>query len=95
LKVNGVRVEPAEIERVLRAEPGVTDAIVVAGQTGLVGYIAAATDDAEGLVAALRRRLATALPAALRPARLMVLERLPTLANGKVDLMALSRLGRP
>jgi acyl-coenzyme A synthetase/AMP-(fatty) acid ligase len=44
------------------------------------------------LTAALRRRLARSLPMVFRPARLTVLDRLPMLPSGKIDLVALTRL---
>ena len=94
VKINGVRVEPDEIEAVLRAEPGVTDAAVVAqesaGSIVLHGFVVAAADPGT-LIAALRRRLANALPSALNPSHLSVLDRLPLLPGGKVDLVALSQ----
>jgi acyl-coenzyme A synthetase/AMP-(fatty) acid ligase len=71
VKINGVGVEPGEIEAILRAEPGVTDAAVVARTTPegvtLHDFVAAADVDQSALVAALRQRLAVALPMALRP----------------------------
>jgi acyl-coenzyme A synthetase/AMP-(fatty) acid ligase len=98
VKINGVRVEPAEIEAVLRRQPEVTDAAIVATQTAdrieLVGFVAAKPSDETVLIAALRQRLATALPTALRPSRLYVLDRLPTLPGGKVDYVFLSRESR-
>ena len=94
VKINGVLVQPAEVEAVLKAEPLVTDAAVVGCETAsgtvLHGFVAAADADAPMLVAALRRRLAAALPAVFRPTRLTVLDRLPTLPGGKTDLVALS-----
>lgn len=96
VKVNGTRVEPAEVEAVLRAEAGVVDAAVlaltVAGGTVLHGFVAAPGADAAALQAALRGRLAAALPMALRPAWLTVLDRLPTLPSGKLDQQALRAL---
>jgi non-ribosomal peptide synthetase component F len=95
VKINGIRVEPAEIEAILRAEPGVSDAAIVATTTPegivLLGYVVAQNVDEAMLIKALRRRLAASLPSALRPARLVVLDRLPTLPSGKIDIMALSR----
>jgi acyl-coenzyme A synthetase/AMP-(fatty) acid ligase len=97
VKINGVLVQPAEIELVLKAEPAVIDAAVVASITKsgsvLHGFVAAEGDPAE-LVAGLRRRLAAHLPAAFRPERLVVLDRLPMLPGGKVDLVALANLSR-
>ena len=93
VKINGVRIEPSEIEAVLRTQPGVTDAAVVAktaaGSVTLHGFVAATTADEPALIAALRQRLTAALPSSLRPARLSVLDQLPTLPNGKVDLVTL------
>jgi acyl-coenzyme A synthetase/AMP-(fatty) acid ligase len=95
LKINGVRIEPAEIEAVLRAEPSVTDAVVVvcaeAASVTLHGFVVAAAVDHAELIAALRRRMVAALPGAMRPSRLTVLDRLPTLPSGKVDIVALSQ----
>jgi non-ribosomal peptide synthetase component F len=94
VKINGVRVEPGEIEAVLRTEPGVADAAVVANADGggvtLHGFVVSAAADRAALVASLRRRLSAALPSALNPARLTVLDRLPLLPGGKVDLVALA-----
>ncbi len=96
VKINGVRVEPAEVEAVLRAEPGVTDAAILAvagpGGTVLHGFVAAPGVAPAALQAALRDRLAAALPMAFRPARLTVLDRLPTLPSGKLDQVALRAL---
>jgi acyl-coenzyme A synthetase/AMP-(fatty) acid ligase len=96
VKINGVRIEPAEIEAVLRTEPRVTDAAVVAvpgpGSVSLHGFVASLEPDHDGLVAALRSRLAASLPMTLRPAKLTVLPQLPLLAAGKIDINALARL---
>jgi acyl-coenzyme A synthetase/AMP-(fatty) acid ligase len=96
VKINGVRIEPAEIEAVLRTEPGVTDAAVVAvpgsGSVTLHGFVASPEADHAALVAALRRRLAASLPMTLRPSKLTVLPQLPSLPTGKTDVGALARL---
>ncbi len=88
IKVNGVRIEPAEIEAVLRRTEGVTDAAVVVDETGrLVAFVAAAHTGT--LRATLAAHLRASLPAALRPARITVLPALPLLPSGKPDLQAL------
>lgn len=98
VKINGVRIEPAEIEAVLRTEPRVTDAAVVAvpgsstGSVTLHGFVASREPDHAALVAALRGRLAASLPMTLRPSQLMVLPQLPSLPVGKTDVNALARL---
>jgi acyl-CoA synthetase (AMP-forming)/AMP-acid ligase II len=95
VKINGVLIQPAEIEAVLKAEPDVADAAVVArtmpSGTALHGFVAATDVDPMALVAALRRRLATSLPKVFRPSHLTVLDRLPMLPSGKIDLIALTR----
>ncbi|MEY2246931.1 amino acid adenylation domain-containing protein [Streptomyces sp. BF23-18] len=102
VKVNGIRVEPTEIETVLAQHPAVTQAVVTvcADHTGtqrLVGYVAQAGAAAGGdvdinasvSVADLRRFAAKRLPDYMVPAQLVVLERLPLTANGKLDRAAL------
>lgn len=93
LKVNGVRVEPGEIEAALVALPGVRQAYVdVAGgptpERRLVAYVGApGTSPPTG--AQLREALVRQLPARLVPQRLVVLPRLPLTSSGKVDARAL------
>jgi amino acid adenylation domain-containing protein/non-ribosomal peptide synthase protein (TIGR01720 family) len=103
VKVNGIRVEPTEIETVLAQHPAVARAVVTvcADHTGtkrLVGHVelvsAGAADgdvdiDAGVSVAELRRFAAKRLPDYMVPAQLMVLDRLPLTANGKLDRAAL------
>ncbi|MCH0564644.1 MULTISPECIES: non-ribosomal peptide synthetase [unclassified Streptomyces] len=102
-KVNGIRVEPTEVETVLAQHPAVGRAAVVVredrtGTTRLVGYVARAGSggaDGDGDVSAgvpvegLRRFAAERLPDYMVPARLVVLDRLPLTANGKLDRAAL------
>ncbi|WP_194815276.1 non-ribosomal peptide synthetase [Nocardia sp. XZ_19_385] len=91
VKVNGIRVEPGEIEHVLRARPGITAAVVTAhrmaaGKT-LIAHIVA---DREIDTAALRDQLTTHLPSYLLPAVLVQIPELPLTVNGKIDRKALS-----
>jgi amino acid adenylation domain-containing protein len=90
LKVRGVRVEPAEIERVLRAHPGVADVAVVPyerepGEGALAAYVVATEESAPPAPAALRAHAVAELPAAMVPAAWVSLGALPLTANGKVD----------
>ncbi|MDT0266525.1 amino acid adenylation domain-containing protein [Streptomyces sp. DSM 44915] len=93
LKVHGYRVEPGEVEAELLREPGVAQAVVTvrqdaAGEPVLCGYwVAGPTDPPDE--AALRRRLAAALPTQSIPDHLVAVDRLPLTPNGKVDLAAL------
>ncbi|OLR91900.1 hybrid non-ribosomal peptide synthetase/type I polyketide synthase [Actinokineospora bangkokensis] len=94
VKVNGVRVEPAEVERALRTHPDVAEAAVVArpvgGRTALVGYVTPRAGTAAGLdTAAVRRAAAAALPTAFVPAHVLALDALPLGHTGKLDAKAL------
>ncbi|GAA3457939.1 non-ribosomal peptide synthetase [Dactylosporangium matsuzakiense] len=85
VKIRGYRVEPGEVETVLVGRPGVRQAAVVVRDGALVAYAAG-----EGLEPdRLRADLAERLPAFLVPTHLVVLERIPLTANGKVDRAAL------
>ncbi|MGC0420198.1 non-ribosomal peptide synthetase, partial [Embleya sp. AB8] len=103
VKVNGIRVEPTEIEAVLAGHPAVRRAAVTVwvddtGRGRLTGYVVPVDGGAgEGdfaldtsvSVADLRRFLARRLPDYMVPARLVVLDRLPLTATGKLDRGAL------
>jgi len=96
VKINGVRVEPGEVEAVLRRHPGVSDAAVLAiehdGAVSLRACVAAPEGDTPTLRAELSRLLADALVPAMRPAQILVLDRLPSLPGGKTDTQALRAL---
>ncbi|MFY0565156.1 amino acid adenylation domain-containing protein [Archangium lansingense] len=95
VKVRGVRIELEEVEATLLRQPGVRQAAVLARQHGrelrLEGFIARA-DATSGDAEALRQALASVLPDAMVPSRLIVLPQLPLTANGKVDRKALAAL---
>lgn len=93
INANGVRIEPGEIEAVLRGHPGVQAAAVVADAEGRPAAFVAApeTKDEAALRMALAARARAALPTALRPAVITVLPALPMMASGKIDLVALRR----
>ncbi|MFF0246894.1 amino acid adenylation domain-containing protein [Streptosporangium sandarakinum] len=85
VKVQGQRVEIGEVESVVRAHPGVLQAVVDAPGE-LVAYVAPM--DAPGL-AALREHCASRLPPYMVPTRVVRVAALPLNASGKVDLGAL------
>lgn len=89
LKVRGFRIEPGEIEHVLRAAPEVTAAVVVAipgldGDKRLAAYVAARAG--AGLAVSDLRDWATErLPGHAVPAIFIILDNLPLDAHGKLD----------
>jgi len=103
IKVRGFRVEPAEIESVLAAHPDIDQVAVIAHELGggdkhiVAYYTLRDRDGAAGGPSAesLRRLLAAGLPTFMIPAVLVVLDRLPVLADGTVDRTALTRPGAP
>lgn len=92
VKVRGVRIEPAQIERALRALDGVTDALVTASGDRLVGYVVA---PGAQLPPAWRENLRLALPAYMVPDVLVPLAAWPLGANGKTDRGALPAADAP
>lgn len=93
LKINGQRVEPMEVEVAIRELADVHDVIVlprVAGAvTSLAAFVVPGPRGRETVAAALRERLRRHLPIHMLPARIVTMDALPRLANGKVDGVAL------
>ncbi|HEU0013606.1 MAG TPA: amino acid adenylation domain-containing protein, partial [Longimicrobium sp.] len=88
VKVRGFRVEPGEIEAVLRAHPAVRDA-AVAAHPGPDGARLAAYWVGDVDAAALREWARARLPEHMVPCAWVALEALPHTPNGKVDVRAL------
>jgi amino acid adenylation domain-containing protein len=89
VKVRGFRIEPGEIETVLRRHADVREAQVIVredqpGETRLVAYVAGGVEAEE-----LREHLRTSVPDYMVPAAFVVLEQLPLTPNGKLDRKAL------
>jgi amino acid adenylation domain-containing protein len=88
VKLRGQRIEPGEIEALLRAEHAVHDAVVMVRDEQLIGYVARGvghTIDTDALLGALRAQL----PAYMVPSQLIELDVLPVTPNGKCDRHAL------
>ncbi|MGW0856169.1 amino acid adenylation domain-containing protein [Streptomyces sp. NPDC002690] len=93
IKLRGHRIEPAEIEAVLRADPTVRAACVLVredlpGDRTLTAYVVPApgsTPDPGTLAAHVGRHL----PAYMVPAAITLLDALPLTPNGKLDRQAL------
>ena len=95
LKINGKRIEPAELEVALRGAPGVTDAVAIASDANeLVAFAVAGADADETFIPALRETVRQSLPSVLHPTRLHRLDRIPLLPGGKVDYTLLRDLDR-
>uniref|UniRef100_A0AAU3GVZ8 Amino acid adenylation domain-containing protein n=1 Tax=Streptomyces sp. NBC_01401 TaxID=2903854 RepID=A0AAU3GVZ8_9ACTN len=90
VKVNGVRIEPAEVEAALNAHPDIRGAAVgaytVAGGKRLVAHLVAARRiPRDELRSFLRKRL----PEPMVPALFVPVDSFPLTSNGKIDRKAL------
>jgi glutamate racemase len=97
LSVNGVRVEPGEIERVVVAVPGVVDAVatlVEINGSAAVGVALTVTEgtDRDRIGARVRRAAHESLPTAMWPGRVIVVDELPVAGTGKADRKAIRLL---
>lgn len=93
LKINGRRVEPAELETVVRRIPWVRDAVAIVTDSNELVVFASRGDHAETTFTTdVRNLIRQKLPTALHPTRLHELAELPRLAGGKVDVAKLKIL---
>jgi acyl carrier protein len=93
VKLRGFRIELGEIEAVLSQHPGVREVVVLAREDEpnnkqLVAYVVAHPEEAIALNE-LQRLLKEKLPDYMVPSAFVMLEGLPLLPNGKVDLLSL------
>lgn len=93
LKCSGYRVEPAEIEQIIRQSQGVEQCVVVGIKDSTSGQRpAAAVVLTKGTTLAdIIKPIKQTLPAYMQPCRFIVLETLPYLDNGKTDYLALQK----
>jgi amino acid adenylation domain-containing protein len=96
IKIRGFRVEPGEIEAVLRQHPAVRHAAVVArrhpaDEKRLVAYVVL-QDGSSATRQDLRQHLKESLPNYMVPAAVILLASMPLRPNGKIDRQALIAL---
>jgi acyl carrier protein len=93
LKINGVRVNPAEVAARLDAHPDVAHCAVVPshapGDAPALAAFVVTGDGADLKGTVLRAYLREQLPAAFVPARIHVIAAIPLSPNGKIDRAAL------
>ncbi|MCP5051333.1 MAG: amino acid adenylation domain-containing protein [bacterium] len=99
VKINGIRVEPAEIEHRLTQHPEVEEAAVIArkirdetDETVLAAFIVSNSHLDSNQI---REYLSRFLPRYMVPSHVIKPDRLPRTASGKIDRNALSRLPLP
>jgi amino acid adenylation domain-containing protein len=96
IKINGLRIEPAEIEATIQQYPWVGEAIVVfspptaAGDRGTLTAYLQASGDTPIDTGSLTAFLADRLHPLMVPGHLVVLDSIPVNANGKIDRTALA-----
>ncbi|GII92997.1 non-ribosomal peptide synthetase [Sinosporangium siamense] len=90
LKVRGHRVEPAEVEAALRADPEVADARVTGDGDRLVAYVIPAAGRPRW--PRVRERLSRVLPAYLVPSAMVSVDAFPLTSSGKLNVRALPPL---
>jgi surfactin family lipopeptide synthetase C len=89
IKMRGYRIEPGEIEAVLRQDPAIADAAVMCrkdrtGNEYLAAYVTGrvgATVDSERL----RATCARTLPSYMLPSHFVILDQMPLTPHGKID----------
>ncbi|MEV6659987.1 amino acid adenylation domain-containing protein [Nocardia fluminea] len=91
VKIRGHRVELGDVAAALEGLPEIRTAAAdireFAGRPTLIGYVVSTARDLD--TSAARTRLADLVPEHMVPARLVVLDALPTTVNGKLDRAAL------
>jgi acyl-coenzyme A synthetase/AMP-(fatty) acid ligase len=98
VKINGFRIELAEIENAIRKHPAVAD-VAVLGVGGLTNqkrlYAFVVSEPAAAItISALIADLIRYLPTYMIPERYWCLDRLPSTPNGKRDLAALEKISK-
>lgn len=93
IKCSGYRVEPAEIEQVIQQHPDVEHCVVVgikdiaSGQRPAAAIVLKKNTSLTDIVKTLKQKL----PSYMQPSKFIVLDSLPILSNGKINLQTLQK----
>lgn len=87
----GLKVRLGDVERIVREQPGLGDAVVVAGHHPEWGEVPVVVTTAPAELAELRRAVGAELPPEARPDRILTVDAVPLLPSGKPDRLALTR----
>lgn len=88
----GLKVRLGDVERVVREQPGLDDAVVVAGHHPEWGEVPVVVTTQRPDLEALRRAVGARLSPEARPDRILTVDALPLLPSGKPDRLAITRL---
>ncbi|WP_433350224.1 amino acid adenylation domain-containing protein [Micromonospora sp. CA-111912] len=96
ITVNGLRVEPAELELVAREHPLVRDCVVTTAVRSSSTEVIAFVDGDPGALTGdtVLRHFAERLPATMVPTRVMVMPAFPLTPNGKPDMARLADVAK-
>ena len=93
LKINGRRVEPAELEVVVRRIPCVSDAVVTVSEASeLVVFATAGAGATAAFTTDIKEVVRRSLPTGLHPSRVHQIAEIPRLSGGKIDFAKLQAL---
>jgi acyl carrier protein len=89
VKVRGIRIEPGEIEAVIRCYDGIQDSVVLVKEDAhrsqrLIGYVLA-NDGSKLTVQGITDHLKRNLPGNMVPSAMVILDTWPLTSNGKLD----------
>jgi O-succinylbenzoic acid--CoA ligase len=90
----GVKVSVADVERVVRAMPGHSDAVVVGVPSERWGEVPVVVTTRPADLAELRATVGAALGVAAAPAMVVVTDAIPMLSSGKPDRVMIRRLAQ-
>ena len=86
VKIRGNRIEPGEIEHVIKSFPSVKNSIVLTKETGhAIGLVAYLVTDDSFVEQDLRNFIGANLPDYMIPSHFFLIDSIPTTVNGKVD----------